>query len=180
MNRYEEIEQFISEDKIEKALAELDAMIKEGEYRQELIQFKNRYAALEKDRRSDVVSDNTYKVDRNKFVRDLLSLVSELEGKKSPARLTEDLSHEAKELLKRVADDLGGLIRVIGTKDGWSIQLARDVVVTFGQGEDPRAQARWESAIDQLCQAGCIKDLEPTQRGSKRYKITAKGYNQVG
>ncbi len=80
------------------------------------------------------------------------------------------LSREAKELLLEAAADRSGQILKLRTLNGTSVQTNKKA---FGGGGDPRAEARWEFALEQLVEHRLI-----TSVGSKGefFKMTTAGY----
>lgn len=80
------------------------------------------------------------------------------------------LSDGARELLLEAAQDSNGTIMNLGTLGGQMIQTNGRGFVEAG---DPRSEARWKGAINELSQLGLIED-----RGHKRevFFVTDDGY----
>jgi hypothetical protein len=80
------------------------------------------------------------------------------------------LSEEAKRLLSEAAKDSQGTILMVRTFDGLTVQTNGINLVDTG---DPRSEARWEKAVDDLRYADLIRD-----RGHKGevFQVTADGY----
>jgi hypothetical protein len=79
------------------------------------------------------------------------------------------LSAEAKELLLEAAADKSGLVLKRRHMGGLVIQTNRK---PFGGGGDPRAEARWEFALDQLVNEGLLKP----EGAQGLFKMTNEGY----
>lgn len=81
-----------------------------------------------------------------------------------------ELSSEAKELLLEAAIDPDGVVMKISTNQGLIVQTNKR---QFVESSNPRSEAAWEEATDQLWASGLIKD-----RGYKGevFGITNKGY----
>ena len=82
------------------------------------------------------------------------------------ARLRRPLSEEAKELLLEAADDKGGHITKREPVSGIETNGR-----TFGEQGNPKDQATWTSAFDELKFGGLI-----TYQNLEVYRVTRKGY----
>jgi hypothetical protein len=83
-----------------------------------------------------------------------------------------NLSHEAQILLKEASQDKSGIIMRLEYFGGFTVQSNdKDLV---GGDNNPRTQAIWEGAIEELEKLGLIKD-----KGYKRevFAITKKGFD---
>lgn len=80
------------------------------------------------------------------------------------------LSREAQVLLKEATQDPAGTIMRLLHFGGLLVQTNRKQMV---EGSDPRSQAIWEAAVEELENTGLIKD-----RGHKRqvFNVTREGY----
>lgn len=86
--------------------------------------------------------------------------------KKSPI----DLTTEAGNLLKAAIQDKNGNLLMLKTMQGLIIQANR---ITFGEVGDPRSEAKWKDAVEELIDKGLIQD-----RGHKGevFGVTNEGY----
>ena len=84
------------------------------------------------------------------------------------AMLRKPLSEEAKELLLEAVDDKGGHITKREPVSGIIIETNGR---TFGEPGNPKDQATWTSAFDELKFGGLI-----TYQNLEVYRVTRKGY----
>jgi hypothetical protein len=117
---------------------------------------------------------------RQKLARQLAQLVNErfarpaesglVEPGRAMEQVAERLSPEAKAMLIEGASDPSGTICRFPAMDGISFGANRK---QFGQPGNPRSEATWEAALQQLVEYGCIEDV-----GYKReiFRVTAHGY----
>jgi hypothetical protein len=80
------------------------------------------------------------------------------------------LSDEAKELLMEASVDKNGQVLKLRNIDRTIIQTNRK---PFGGGDDPRAIARWEFAMDQLINEGFLRTEGPT---GQIFRVTKEGF----
>jgi hypothetical protein len=80
------------------------------------------------------------------------------------------LSEEAKQLLIEASNDAGGAIMVIRYMGGMLVQTNGK---QFGDENNRRSQAMWESAVSELEQAGLVSDK--SYKG-EYYEVTHEGY----
>ena len=82
----------------------------------------------------------------------------------------ESLSDAAKELLLEAVKDDNGWVLWVRSKTSADIQTNGK---SFGNRPDPREQANWEAALDDLCRRELIQDLG---KGTI-FKVTKAGYD---
>ncbi len=81
------------------------------------------------------------------------------------------LSDEAQQLLLEAADDPNGSVDLVPTKTAFDIQTNRK---SFGNREDPREQARWKAALDELLGRGFLDHGHGLD-----FNVTDSGYNMA-
>jgi len=83
----------------------------------------------------------------------------------------ESLSAEARELLVEAADDPNGSVDLVPTKTAFDIQTNGK---SFGNHEDPREQARWKAALDELLNRRFLEQVYGMD-----FKVTDSGYKMA-
>jgi RIO-like serine/threonine protein kinase len=86
-------------------------------------------------------------------------------------KFTFRLTPLAQKLLMEAAADSDGTVLHLQTFGGLQIQANDKELI---EDQSPRTEAKWESALNELCRFGLLQD-----RGHKRevFKVTGRGYD---
>lgn len=175
MNSVAELKKLIAQNKYEEVIKKLQPPITPKKYVNELIQLEGRYNKLKQKIQLGIVAPNISEVEENSFRLNLTEFVDKIGGKQ-PSNHTSMLSNHAKTLLFEAYQDSNSRIKVISTKDGWSVQS--DKKVLFKKGTS-RERILWQDTIDQLCKETLFRKIEPSQKFSITYELTRMGLEEA-
>jgi hypothetical protein len=84
--------------------------------------------------------------------------------------LLSSLSTQARELLLQAAQDKNGVVMRLQTMDGLGIQTNSR---QFAERGDPRSEARWDGALNQLTELDLLRDVG---HKGEVFRMTDRGY----
>jgi Domain of unknown function (DUF4062) len=96
------------------------------------------------------------------------------EDRSAHRRTVVKLSQSASELLREAVKDENGIVIRLGTMAGLEVQTNGR---NFAEGGDPRSEARWNSALQELC---AVHVLEDQVGKGEVFNVTDLGYQIAG